>query len=178
MIFLIICSSLTSLSRRACRPQLLWLLPQIANLVMSAISGATIAVTRSNSGWTGLRTPTSAGLCVYSSNIPSLLALPRFSLLSRRWKCSCDNFNPPWLTLRKTNNPWKAHRSRRTTLLLTLRIRNMLFMLTKDTYSRVATPLSLALGTLRSGIVHLRVPPRTTISAAMTTRTSQAIIMI
>ena len=110
---------------------------------MSAISGATIAVTHSP-----LRLNGSANahlrrtMCVLHSkvmyHIQSLLALPRSNLLSRRWKRSCDSFNPPWLTSRKTNNPRTANRCRRTTLPLTLRIRNMRFMLTTDTlYRRV-----------------------------------------
>ena len=104
--------------------------------------------------------------------LPSLLALPRFSLTSGRWSRSCDSFNPPWLTSRKTTNPRTANRSRRTMLLLTHRIRNMRFMPTTDTLYRVTTTLSMA----PAGLFHLHVLTRPTTSAAMMTQTSPAIL--
>ena len=76
---------------------------------------------------------------------------------------------PPWPYSRKTNNPRKANRSRRTTLQLIFRIRNMRFMLTTDTLYRVATRLSHAPAMLISGIFHHRAPSRTTTSGIMST---------
>ena len=90
-----------------------------------------------------------------------IVSLPRSNLLSRRWERSWDSFNPPWLTSRKTNNPSPrtANRSKRTTLPLTLRIRNMRFMLMTDTLYRVTTTLSLALRSCASDAPFWDLPP-------------------